>query len=143
MCLSGGDFLNVIVCLDDNNGMLFNNRRQSRDKKVLDDIFSLVGDKKLFIAGFSEKLFSEYGGELVVDDSFLNIADNADFCFVENCCLQSSLEKIEKIIVYKWNRVYPADFVCDIDFSLFSISEETELVGNSHEKITRLIYERG
>jgi len=135
--------LNVIVCLDDNNGLLFNNRRQSRDKKVLDDIFSLVGDKKLFIAGFSEKLFSEYGNRVIIDDSFLNIADDADYCFVENCCLQSFVEEIEKIIVYKWNRVYPVDFACDVDFSLFSVSEEAEFVGNSHEKITRLIYERG
>ncbi len=135
--------MNVIICLDDNNGMLFNNRRQSRDIKVIEDVFSLLGDKKLFIAGFSEKLFLEYGDKVIVDDDFLSKADSADFCFAENCGFSEFIEKIEKIIVYKWNRVYPADFVCDIDFSAFTISEEVDFVGYSHEKITRLIYERG
>ena len=33
--------MKIIVCLDDNNGMLFNNRRQSRDKTVVEDIISV------------------------------------------------------------------------------------------------------
>ena len=36
--------MKVIVCIDDNGGMLFNKRRQSRDRKVLEDI-SLMTDK--------------------------------------------------------------------------------------------------
>ena len=30
--------MNIIVCLDDNQGMLFNKRRQSKDRQVLEDI---------------------------------------------------------------------------------------------------------
>ena len=30
--------MTLYVCLDDKNGMLFNNRRQSRDRVVLEDI---------------------------------------------------------------------------------------------------------
>ncbi len=38
--------MNVIVCLDDNNGMMFNKRRQSQDKILRDSIKELVKDKK-------------------------------------------------------------------------------------------------
>lgn len=34
--------MNVIVCVDDNNGMLFNKRRQSRDKAVIDKIINIT-----------------------------------------------------------------------------------------------------
>ena len=47
--------MNIIVCIDDNQGMLFNKRRQSRDVKVLEDIATLTDT--LWISSFSEKLF--------------------------------------------------------------------------------------
>ena len=31
--------MQIIVCLDTKNGMMFNHRRQSRDREVLNDIF--------------------------------------------------------------------------------------------------------
>ena len=34
----GNDYMKVIVCVDDNNGMMFNNRRQSRDEKVIEKV---------------------------------------------------------------------------------------------------------
>lgn len=40
----------VILCLDDKKGMMFNNRRQSKDKFVIQDILKLVDGKKLFIS---------------------------------------------------------------------------------------------
>lgn len=41
--------LKVIVILDDNLGMLFNNRRQSRDRVLIDDIIKTVKDNKIYI----------------------------------------------------------------------------------------------
>ena len=57
--------MNVIICLDDNNGMLFNNRRQSRDKALLSDVFDNLRGEKLFITLFSEKLMAEYCDKVV------------------------------------------------------------------------------
>ena len=34
--------MNIIVCLDDKNGMMFNKRRQSQDKLLRSDIKELV-----------------------------------------------------------------------------------------------------
>ena len=47
--------MEIIICLDNNKGMLFNNRRQSRDSKVLEDIKNGLEDR-LTIFPFSEKL---------------------------------------------------------------------------------------
>ena len=49
----------IIICLDDNNGLAFNHRRQSQDRIVAEDIRKTVGEKKLWITdtpgGFFQK----------------------------------------------------------------------------------------
>lgn len=47
--------MKVIICIDDNQGMSFNNRRQSTDGKVIEDIADIT--KELWISPFSESLF--------------------------------------------------------------------------------------
>lgn len=128
----------VAVCIDDNGGMLFNKRRQSRDKAVLEDLKNQ--GKKVWIHSFSEKLFSEYTGMVVVDDDFLKKAGEGDICFVENQSLKPYESQMEQIIVYKWNRKYPGDFRLDLDIHHWKLIEQVEFAGNSHEKITREVY---
>ncbi len=134
--------MKIILCLDDNNGMIFNNRRQSRDKTVVEDVISNLGNEKLLISPFSEKIFEEYSENTTVDEDFLKNACDDNVCFVENHSLKD-FENITGITVYRWNRVYPADFCCDVDFSKFSLISETEFKGNSHEKITKQIFIKG
>ena len=52
--------LKVIVILDDNLGMLFNNRRQSRDRVLIDDIIKTVKDNKIYIEEYSEILGTQF-----------------------------------------------------------------------------------
>ncbi len=134
--------MNVIICLDDNNGMLFNNRRQSRDKAVLSDIFNDLKDEKLFITKFSEKLMAECCDKVVICDDTATL-ENGQWFFCENVDLTTFVDKIEKLVVYKWNRVYPSDFTCNLDFSLFNLESECELMGNSHPVITKQIFVKG
>ena len=133
--------MKIAVCVDDNGGMLFNKRRQSRDKVVLTDLMNL--SERICIHPFSEKLFVEYAEFVSVNEKFLEDAQENDFCFVENQLLKQYEENIDQLIVYKWNRKYPADFRLDLDLSQWNLKEQTEFVGNSHEKITREIYNRG
>lgn len=133
--------MKVIICLDDNGGMLFNNRRQSRDKEVLKDIINNLKGKKLHISPFSEKLFADYSENVIVDEDFLNKASENDVCFVENKPLKD-VSVISEITVYKWNRIYPSDLKCDIDFSLYTLVETIDFKGFSHEKITKETYKR-
>ena len=131
--------MKVIICLDDNGGMLFNNRRQSRDKEVLKDIINNLKGKKLHISPFSEKLFADYSENVIVDEDFLNKASENDICFVENNALKD-VSGIKEIVVYKWNRIYPSDLKCDIDFSLYTLVESVDFKGFSHDKITKETY---
>ena len=131
--------MKVIICLDDNGGMLFNNRRQSRDKEVLKDIINNLKGEKLHISPFSEKLFADYSENVIVDEDFLNEASENDVCFVENNALKD-VSGISEITVYKWNRIYPSDLKCDIDFSLYTLVESVDFKGFSHDKITRETY---
>lgn len=140
--------MKIILCVDDNMGMLFNNRRQSRDRKVIEDIFHMTD--RVWIHPFSETLFQEElqtrvgneVNEIMADEEFLKKAKAGEYCFVENQELMLYSNDIEQIVLYCWNRNYPSDFKLDLDLSKWEPKEVTEFVGNSHEKITKTILEK-
>lgn len=132
----------VILCLDDQGGMMFNHRRQSRDKEVIRDILQMRTGKALWMNDYSAKLFEEAKEEINCDTAFLQKAGEGEFCFVENEQPGLYGDRIEQLVVYKWNRKYPADFFPDIDFHDWMLRESTEFQGNSHEKVTKEIYDR-
>ena len=143
----------VILCIDDAGGMMFNKRRQSRDRKVIEDIMTVCEGRRLWIHPFSEKLFISTNDQeekreseniqLVSDENLLENAKESEYCFIENVDLKSYIFKIERLILYKWNRRYPADQYLDIDLEKWEKIESVDMSGNSHEKITREIYVRG
>lgn len=51
-------------------------------------------------------------------------------------------ENIELVILYRWNRTYPADVYLDLDLSQWERNVQHEFRGSSHEKITEVKYER-
>ncbi len=130
----------LITCVAKNNGMLFNNRRVSRDRKVIEDIRRFVDDKKIVINGFSEELFM-LDDEVKIVNTFEG--EEGQFCFIEDVLPSTFEDKIERIILYNWNVEYPADMYFDIDLSKWQLESEYEFEGFSHEKITRKIYKKG
>lgn len=132
----------AVLCLDDQNGMMFNKRRQSRDREVISDILQMSKTTRLWMNEYSAKLFEEMKEEISCEAAFLEKAGEGEFCFVENEQLGAYADKIEKLILYKWNRKYPADFFFDFDFSDWKLKESTEFQGNSHEKVTKEVYDR-
>lgn len=135
--------MKVILCLDDNNGMLFNNRRQSRDEKVIEKIFEITQNKKLWVNKYSYSLFEIFNpSNINVDDLFLSEATTGEYCFVENSDLANYEKWIEEIIVFKWNRDYPYDKELDIDLSKWVLKNTIEFEGNSHKKITMEVYSK-
>lgn len=137
-----GSKMIVILCLDDKGGMMFHERRQSRDRVVVEDIVNMCQNGKLFMNEYSYNLFNHLNlDNVVISSTFLEEAEEGCFCFVENRKLLPFTKKIEKLIIYHWNRTYPGDFYLDIDFSTgWRLIEESEMVGNSHEKIVKEIY---
>lgn len=92
--LKGIDMI-LIACVDVNNGMLFNNRRQSRDKVIMEHIIELVSNKRLWINSFSKDIFENYKlDNLIIDDDFSSKIEQKDFCFVENI----SIKELDKIL---------------------------------------------
>ncbi len=130
--------MKIILCLDDNNGMLFNNRRQSRDSVVIEDIINNLNGEKLNVFPFSSALFSSFSDRI---NEIETIEKNGAY-FIENVDITPFISDIDELVVYRWNRVYPADFSCEIDFSAFTIKCQTEFVGSSHDKITKVVYGR-
>mgnify|MGYP003527575684 CR=1 FL=1 len=128
--------MKLIVCLDDKNGMMFNKRRQSRDRVLIENVLELCKGEKLYTNEYSSKLFPENSVE--VFDSIENVGN--EYCFAENFTVNE--ENIEEIIVYKWNRLYPADTYFNIDLAGWNLTETVDFEGSSHEKITREIYVR-
>ncbi len=128
--------MKLIVCLDDNNGMMFNSRRQSRDRVLIENILEYCKGEKLYVNEYSSKLFPENSVEICENLEKLE----KGYFFAEN--ILPNEESVEEIIVYKWNRVYPADVHFNIDLGNWKLTETVDFEGSSHEKITREIYVR-
>lgn len=132
----------AIVCIDDNLGTAFNNRRQSRDSALIKKIIGICKNSVLWISEYSAELFSEYKNhDIIADNSFADKAGTNDFCFFETVGIKAYEKNIEKLIVFKWNRLYPSDNWLDISLSDKKLIQTEEFQGNSHEKITMEIYD--
>ena len=139
----GGAFMILIVCLDDRNGMLFNNRRQSRDDRVITKILEITHSSKLWMNNFSQALFQAMNNKnLQIDDDFLHKAGTGEYCFAENVDPSSYEDQIEKIYIFRWNRHYPSDFYFTLSLSKYKLIASSESMGSSHEKITLEVYEK-
>lgn len=135
--------MNIIVCIDDEYGMLFNHRRQSRDRLLRERILMLTKGKKLWMNLYSAKQFEEECADnIIVDEDFIHNAGNGEYCFVETEYITKHIPKIEKIILYRWNRRYPSDFKFALDLSDWTMESTFEFAGSSHEKITEEIYRK-
>ena len=124
--------MDLIVCVDDRMGMAFNGRRQSKDRIVCEDIVKTVQGRSVSMDERSRKLF---------DGMDIRISDDAQFCFLEFSAPSELPEPPDHIILYRWNRHYPSDVKFDLSLDKYKMTESTELAGNSHEMITKEVYE--
>ena len=49
----------VMVCVDDKGGMLFNHRRQSKDRVLRQEMLRMIGDAPLRVTPYTAKQFTE------------------------------------------------------------------------------------
>ena len=57
-----------IVCLDQEDGLLFNGRRQSRDRVVTEKILLMTEGKPLWMSAYSRRIFPEDAPVCVAED---------------------------------------------------------------------------
>ncbi len=132
----------LIVCTDDRMGMAFNGRRQSRDRAVYADIAQLASGAPVRMNPRSEKLFDGMGANVIASADFADAAGENEYCFVEFQPPAPLAAEAEKIVLYRWNRRYPADLYFDIPLENWRQTEAVEFAGTSHEIITREVYVR-
>ena len=134
----------VMVCVDDKNGMMFNKRRQSQDRLLRQHMLELAGDKKLWMNAYSRKQFPKEDESriAVAEHGFQNIR-SGEYCFLEDEDPAQYKEQIEELILFHWNRIYPADLFCTLDLSEWKRKTTEEFAGSSHEKITQEWYVKG
>ena len=134
----------IAVCVDDRWGMRFHQRRQSQDRVLREDLLRTCGDRLLWMAPASAPLFSDHAGQIRADSAYLQRAGTGELCFVEDPQMKGCEERIEQVLLYRWNRTYPADvyFTFDLTTHGFTKTRSEEFRGSSHEKITKEFYER-
>lgn len=133
--------MKLILCVDDNGGVAFNHRRQSRDRVLNEHILALCGMHRLWITPYTAKLFGEdTAAQLCVAEDCLAQAGEEDFCFAELTDPTPYLERAQQVILYHWNRTYPADVHFTLPKNGWSRQREAEFTGSSHEKITEEVF---
>lgn len=138
--------MTLLACVDDRMGLMFNRRRQSRDKAVIGNIAEEVGEAPLYVTPYTAKLFYELYGSAVAAMRISAVpgclAQRGEFYFMENAELVPEESQIERIILYRWNRSYPFDktFPINLDNGHWELSSVKEFCGTSHEKITKEVY---
>ena len=137
--------MNIITVIDDGGGLMFNHRRQSQDRALRERVLALSDGSRLWMNAYTRRQFADTeSGSISVDEDFLQKAPDGDFCFVENVPLLPVVERVERVILFRWNRAYPSDVKLDLDLSAppWNLAETVEFPGFSHEKITQEVYVR-
>ena len=131
----------MIACVDGRNGMAFHNRRQSRDRLARWDILKEAGRAPLWVNAVTARQFTDgQQSRLRIDEAFLDRAGSGEFCFVEDRSVKPYETRIEQVILYRWNRAYPADLYWDLPLDGWTLERREEFPGYSHKIITKEVY---
>ena len=123
----------LITCIDNRKGIMFNKRRVSKDTLLIERLKGITKENKIYVSEYSKPLFDGFDNLVL---SIENLTNN-DFYFLEN---EDYNGNIDKIIIYKWNRDYPADKYFDINLSSYELISTQDFQGSSHDLITEEIY---
>lgn len=132
----------LIACVDDNLGMAFNRRRQSQDRELRRRLLERTGDSPIWMRPYSARQFDGAEDRVRADEDFLTKAGPGAFCFVELDSPAPWADRIEQVMLYRWNRSYPSDLRFDLNLEGWRFESRTEFPGFSHEQITEEIYTR-
>ena len=127
----------LAVCVDNRMGLSFLGKRLSKDALLREKLLALSGGK-LRMSVYSMK---QFGCEVYAGADYLSGAQDGDWCFCENGDYADFAGQIEKIVLFQWNRDYPAD----LHFSFpgeWRLVRSEDFPGKSHETITMEVYEK-
>lgn len=127
----------IALCVDNQLGLQFNRRRQSKDAALRQKLLALAGGA-LRVSPYTARQFDP-ADTLYTGIDYLTAARSGDWCFCEGAEYLECANSIEKIVLFRWNRDYPADlyFTFPGEWRLESTSD---FPGTSHDNITMEVY---
>ena len=134
--------MTLFICVDDAMGIGFNKRRQSKDRVLRARMLAHAKGQNFFVSAYTAKQFEEGEMGYTVCEVPEETAEKGDFVFAEDRDIP--LACVETLILYRWNRRYPADRYFSFDPSKegFALVRTEEFVGSSHDNITEEVYEK-
>ena len=131
----------LMVCIDDRGGMMFNHRRQSRDRVLCARMLEIAKDSRLHVTPYTQKIFDTAAPLCVSDAPWLTAAEG-EYYFAEDG--EIPMERVEQVYLYRWNRAYPGDryFEADLAALEFVLTRSEDFAGSSHDQMTEEIYVR-
>lgn len=132
----------LVVCLDDALGMMFNKRRQSRDRVLIADLVRYANGRTVKVSPYSTQLFPEGTPALSVVEAPQDTVKEGELYFCEEFDPAYLADSAEEIVVYRWNRIYPSDVSFSLDLDKFTLVSTEYFEGSSHEKITKEIWKK-
>lgn len=127
----------VALCVDNRMGLMFNRRRLSKDALLREKLLT-ISEGELRMSPYSAKQFEE---EVYAGEDYLSGAAQNQWCFVENDDYAAFSDRIEKIVLFQWNRDYPADLFFAFPGE-WRLTCSEDFPGKSHEVITMEVYEK-
>ena len=109
-----------------------------------EEITRAEGSEEAMKVRGTEENAEKNGTEIVLSEEILSLAGDEDICFIEDTAITGFEEQIREVILYKWNRRYPADryFTLDLSDGTWELLRTEEFKGSSHERITKEVYKR-
>lgn len=133
----------LAMCADKKNGMAFHQRRQSLDRAVRADLLTMAAGSPIWMTPYSARQFTEPEAVLRLSETPLSQAEPGVLCFAEFPPLAPALERIECLVIYRWDRIYPADQRLDLDLERdFRLVSVQDFSGHAHKTITKEVYQR-
>lgn len=122
--------MKVIVCVEDNYGISLFGKRLSFDRIVFERIKEITRGHKLYSKEASDRILYEHDVDHEVIANFQD-ANSEDFVFLEFESL--SIDMIDEMYIFHWNRKYPSNLKFHVDFTKYTLIESEEFKGYSHE----------
>lgn len=127
---------------------MFNHRRVSRDAVVTDRILKFATEHgPLNITPYTLRLLPQENiPSCVVHICDHPAAEGKGTCWLEDTVGELRPDAADRLILFRWNRTYPADTLFD-QKAFFSggnweLESQEEFPGKSHKKITMEVYHR-
>ena len=87
---------------------------------------------------YSKELFENTPAKIQISEDYFNQVSDNEYCFIENQIVD--ILKAKKVVVYRWDKVYPADY--KLPLRQYKLVSTLEFQGYSHDKIVKEVYER-